>query len=467
MSDRVDGRALLRCVQILLGIVVIVATPGDGAAQSATPDNGAAQETAALRTRLVAAERAYLAATDSHHVRLTLLAAARTPRDSVRGGELTIQSATPLGSITRRTLQRAAEKSWSIVRAALGDSAGAATTVFRLVYREDSGGTFMDPARGHIWLPRAPGRGNALTLPLSESAATIEIVDLVGTLASLRNPAPLREWIGDWMPARPYERPDWEAIAVMLATMNAAVTRGCHAGSVPQCESALALTLVKDPFTEWYAPEDWFVLARAHYVDRSRDWDDTRDDCIVRHRADNLEFARGYRQHYTESDHSSEKFGLRDYATPPFARGGRFAASLACRAGRDSLCLTLTRGMPERAELAVAFGMPAIGVDLGGTSTESFWWWLSTSAHTLQAMANELGPARFARIWQSSRPLADAYYAETSEQLAQWSRRREERLDGLYVPGPWTPPLSAGLSLLFIAALAGLTIRYVPKARLV
>jgi hypothetical protein len=280
MSDRLRGpvrRRVLACV----GIVAIAGMPARGAGQE-----GAAQQSATLRARLAAAERAYLAATDSYHVQRDALLTARVPRDSVRGGGLTIQSARPLGGITRRTLQRSAERSWNIVRTALGDSASAATARLGLVYREDSGGTFLDPARGHIWLPRAPGRGNALMLPLSESAATADIVDLVGTLASLRNPAPIREWIGDWMPARRLETSDWEAVAVMLATMDAAVTRGCHAGSVAQCESALALTPVRDPLTEWYSREDWFVLASTHYVERSRAWNDTRDDCIVRHRED-------------------------------------------------------------------------------------------------------------------------------------------------------------------------------------
>jgi hypothetical protein len=182
-------------------------------------------------------------------------------------------------------------------------------------------------------------------------------------------------------------------------------------------------------------------------------------------RADNLEFARGYRQTVAETDRSSRPFAMADYANQPYRRS-RIVSSLACRAGLDSACLALTYGMAERLDLAATFWTGAAATR-NGISAESPWSWLSTSAYTLEALAHDLGPARFARVWQSSGALADAYHSETGERLAQWSRRREERLGGVYVAGPWTPPLSAGLSLLFVAAVAGLTIRYVPRTSLV
>ena len=233
-----------------------------------------------VRARLFAAERAYRTAKDSHQVILDAFRAPMPARDSVRAGGLIVESRTPLSGLTRRALQRSTELAWLEVKRALGDSAEVATSAAPLIIGVDSVGTLASPLQAHIWLQRDPVRGTFLRLPLAPGAVAEAMLDRIGALAALRNPPAIREWLSDWLPPRRLAKADWADIAVMLATANSAVTRGCHAGAVSQCLLALGLTPVQDPFTELYSPDDWHVIARTYFRGAAGPWPNARVDCI-------------------------------------------------------------------------------------------------------------------------------------------------------------------------------------------
>jgi hypothetical protein len=81
----------------------------------------------------------------------------------------------------------------------------------------------------------------------------------------------------------------------------------------------------------------------------------------------------------------------------------------------------------------------------------------------LEAMARDLGPARFARMWKSQKPLADAYFDETGESLAGWVRARLVRLYGPYHTGPMPTPNSSLLTMIAILVMAAAAIRWAPR----
>ena len=236
-------------------------------ASSARGTVSSAQRTSSTKQLVLAAAHAYRASLDSLHARAEQLRSAAPPRDSLRAGALRIQATTPLSGGTRQALQHAADAAWRDLHVSLGDSAVVATTNLALLYREDTARSLFDRPSAHIWQARVLARGNALTLPLNEHETSDVILDQLGSTAAAALPAQLSAWVGAWIPARRLTKGEWADVAVLMATSNAAVVRGCHSGAVSSCASALVLTPVSDPFTEWYAPEDWQVIASTYTHD--------------------------------------------------------------------------------------------------------------------------------------------------------------------------------------------------------
>ncbi|HLA89765.1 MAG TPA: hypothetical protein VJL28_04960 [Gemmatimonadaceae bacterium] len=152
-------------------------------------------------------------------------------------------------------------------------------------------------------------------------------------------------------------------------------------------------------------------------------------------------------------------YGYRD----PYANRGD-PASIRCRDGEDAPCLE-----------ALA----------PGTRPEEWWpWWerdrsvpslavssrqdpreVTTLGATLDALAHDLGPARFQRLWTSSRPLAEAYTDLAGEPLAAWIRRRQLDLTGPVQRGPLDTAGANAVTLLTVLLLAALAVRLSPRAR--
>jgi hypothetical protein len=83
----------------------------------------------------------------------------------------------------------------------------------------------------------------------------------------------------------------------------------------------------------------------------------------------------------------------------------------------------------------------------------------------LNRIVLEVGPQRFSRIWQSPKPLDQAYFDETGRTLGQFVRGTETHEYGIYHPGPWTSWLTVTLTLLTIASLFALTLRFGERPR--
>ncbi len=135
--------------------------------------------------------------------------------------------------------------------------------------------------------------------------------------------------------------------------------------------------------------------------------------------------------------------------------------SKRCRGGIDSACVAAVRAgwwsdgwNNTRKDLSVA--TPAESEETFrdiGDFEETF----------VEALARDLGSARFQRLWRSPKPLADAYFDETGTPLAIWIRARQLYYHGPYHIGPMQPPASAFLTILTIVALAVITFRFAPR----
>ena len=139
--------------------------------------------------------------------------------------------------------------------------------------------------------------------------------------------------------------------------------------------------------------------------------------------------------------------------------------SARCAAGDDAACLGILRVDAQQngydfAQRGVNATRPAgissaMGVVAGG----------ATETKLLGTLARDLGPARFAQLWTSDRPFADAYFDVSGQSLGSWLRLQLVRGDGPYRAGPWNPPVSTALTLLFVICCAGVAVRFAPRPR--
>lgn len=135
----------------------------------------------------------------------------------------------------------------------------------------------------------------------------------------------------------------------------------------------------------------------------------------------------------------------------------------ACRAGRPEGCLRQFDGDDSEDPTGFIFertpwhkldGVASYdpnSVQAGDDEEE-------TSEGLLSALAAEMGPVAFARLWASDTNPITAYEAQTGEPLHQWVARRLDRLVTEYHAGPLPPMGKLMLLTLLITAIAGGTI---------
>lgn len=216
-----------------------------------------------LRERLVSSARISAALKDS----IEYLRAHRwmeLPPDSMSAGPLRLRFiASNLGPDLRETLRAAATGAASVADTTFGDAAttfiGSAPIVASLTRtRYAAAVTSVDVLI--LEIANGGGRSTQVRPPLTRRRIEEGLLDLIGTMATDRLLRDAVQWGGEWVPAQRTSREKWEEAAVDLASSNAAIARTCYAGSIPACESALGLTKVADPITEWYTPAGWRVL---------------------------------------------------------------------------------------------------------------------------------------------------------------------------------------------------------------
>ena len=135
--------------------------------------------------------------------------------------------------------------------------------------------------------------------------------------------------------------------------------------------------------------------------------------------------------------------------------------SKRCRGGIDSACVASAVG-DSRFDLWYGW-RPDYSVAAPDASDEVLGEIGGFRDTFMESLARDLGSARFQRMWRSQKPLAEAYFDETGEPLANWIRARQTLYNGPYKIGPMQPPSSAFLTLLSILILAAITIRFAPR----
>lgn len=225
----------------------------------------ASQSAAQYRARLVAAARRTEVLRDS--VRLIhAMRSSDLPADSLVVGELSFRFvAANLGSGLQGLLRSAAERSMRIADTMLGDDlhAVAGTAPILVTRGRTRIGGFAGADQVTLELANGNGRTTTVRAPVTGARLEAGILDLLGTMATGRVPSQVLTWGGAWVPSRRLSREDWEGSAIDLASSNSIVARTCYSGSVPACESALGLTAVTDPLSEWYSPDGWRVLVAS------------------------------------------------------------------------------------------------------------------------------------------------------------------------------------------------------------
>jgi hypothetical protein len=225
------------------------------------PHASAAQSAAQYRARLSATLRTRKAAMDS----LDTLRARRAldlPPDSLKIGVVRVRySKINLGPDLESTLRAAVQRAAAIADTQFGDAqleGPEAVIVVNRVARTDVSSLSFDIVQ--LELPGPSGRMTTIRSPLTQRKLSDELLDMIGTLATVGVPLDVSRWAGYWAPSHPLTPDDWEAAALDLTTSNSSVSRTCYSGSVSGCEAALGLTAVHDSLAEWYTPEGWRAL---------------------------------------------------------------------------------------------------------------------------------------------------------------------------------------------------------------
>jgi hypothetical protein len=232
------------------------------AAAALSPCPAHAQSADQLRTRLLAAARRANTLSDSLRA-LHKLRARELPPDSLAAGELRFRFLkSNFGADLQASLQSAATHSMAIADSMFGDAVhgivGAAPIT--ATRSHSSVGQFASLDMVRLEIADGGGRSTLIRAPVTQREIEDGILDLIGTMATAQAPAIATAWAGGWVPSRHLTRESWADAAIDLASSNAAIARTCYAGSVPACESALGLTVVRDSLAEWYTPEGWRVL---------------------------------------------------------------------------------------------------------------------------------------------------------------------------------------------------------------
>ncbi len=225
------------------------------------PKAGTAQSAAQYRARLSATLRARKLAMDS----LDTLRARRgldLPPDSLKTGVVRVRySKLNLGPDLEATLRAAVQHAAAIADTQFGDAqleGPQAVIVVNRVARTEVSSLSFDIVQ--LELPGPSGRMTTVRVPVTQRKLSDELLDMIGTLATVGVPVNVSRWAGYWAPSHPLTPDDWEAAALDLTTSSSSVSRTCYSGSVSGCEAALGLTAVHDPLVEWYTPEGWRAL---------------------------------------------------------------------------------------------------------------------------------------------------------------------------------------------------------------
>ncbi len=237
-------------------VFVAIATIACASARTAS-----AQDLQKLSARVLAAHRAADVARDSVQAIVDSIRSAALPSDSLLAGGFIVRFAPgTLSSSTRAAIERGGSKAWLRIQEGLGDGAARVGQRLPIIVAQQAAPMRIQRATVSFTLKGAATSGVWFPVPLSANQAEGGLVDLAGTIASLDEPNALKKFAGEWVPAAPLAHDRWEESAIDLATADAAVARDCWAGSIARCESALGLTDVTDPLTEWYSKSDLRVL---------------------------------------------------------------------------------------------------------------------------------------------------------------------------------------------------------------
>jgi hypothetical protein len=135
--------------------------------------------------------------------------------------------------------------------------------------------------------------------------------------------------------------------------------------------------------------------------------------------------------------------------------------SMQCRGGDDVACIDAAQEVQTWYRL---YGyVPPWAAPTAEESVESYRDIGDFDETFLEAMARDLGPARFQRMWRSQKPLPQAYFDETGEPFAGWVRGRLVQFYGPYHTGPLPTPNSMLLTIVAILAMAAISIRWAPR----
>jgi hypothetical protein len=285
MFDWFDrSRAAANALALCAVLTLTTAVPRFAAAQSAP------QSVAQLKARLLATLRNAKAARDSLDT-LRTRRARENPPDSVVAGAIRLRfDASKFGPALGATVQSAARNAATVSDSVFGDGAPAAAGGTTIIATREHDFRLQSLGIGSDYIAlqladsiHLPGRSTTVGPPLTQRRIENAILDLVGTAATIKAPKNVVEWAGFWTTSHPIDEEQWTDAAIDLTTSNASVARSCYMGSVVACESALGLTTVRDPLTEWYSPEGWRVLVGTwmpaeEWSDRARE----HDECVKR-----------------------------------------------------------------------------------------------------------------------------------------------------------------------------------------
>jgi hypothetical protein len=130
----------------------------------------------------------------------------------------------------------------------------------------------------------------------------------------------------------------------------------------------------------------------------------------------------------------------------------------ACRAGDDHACVAGLLHSETRDNWIMWWGR-----DLSVGVPRESWETLSRidfdTDVLLESLERDMGPSRFHHMWQSPKPLADAYFDQTGESLASWMRTRLVRFYGSYRIGALPSPAANLLTIVLVLVLASISIR--------
>ncbi len=135
-----------------------------------------------------------------------------------------------------------------------------------------------------------------------------------------------------------------------------------------------------------------------------------------------------------------------------------------CAGGDLSACSAVIQPIPAERYFLSYWGFEDRSIPFALESTELFGG-MSVNNALLDALVRDLGPARFARLWHSQRPLGDAYFDVTGESFPDWIHRWLVSRMGIYQIGPLPSATAILLTLIAIAMMFGASAHWARRPR--